>query len=250
MKVASPLRRGARRRLLDFDRLLDAAYNAPEDSLGNQPDPLDEAVYIILSFQTDLTRFVSTWARLKAAFPSWEHLDRASELRVGEVIRDGGLHRQKARTIKQLIAAVRTHSGHLSLDSLRSMDTPAAEQLLLRLPGLSWKGARCVLLYSLRREVLPVDSNTFRVLKRAGVLRADAVYRRRPLHDAIQALVPSHRRRALHINLVVHGQRTCLPVRPKCSECPARSACAMCGVKRIVVRHMDAQSLPTVPDCA
>jgi endonuclease III len=32
-------------------------------------------------------------------------------------------------------------------------------------------------------------------------------------------------RRALHVNVVVHGQRTCLPVRPLCAGCPVRRGC-------------------------
>jgi endonuclease III len=245
MSVASPLRRGARQRLADLDRLLEASYRTPETDLGNKSDPLDEAVYVVLSFQTDLARFASTWARLKAAYPSWELMEQASAARIARILREGGLQRQKARTLKQLFAAVRKVAGSLSLDVLRQMDTESAERTLLWLPGLSWKGARCVLLYSLGQEVLPVDSNTFRILKRVGVLRHDAVYRRRLMHDSLQNLVPPDRRRALHVNLVVHGQRTCLPVAPKCDNCVARSACAMSGVPRRIRQLTDGQRLTT-----
>ena len=110
------------------------------------------------------------------------------------------------------------------------MPDAEAEDLLVRLPGFSWKTARCVLLYSLDRDVFPIDSNAFRVLKRAGILPASAVYRRRSLHDALQVAVPSANRRALHVNLVVHGQRTCLPRAPHCAECVARALCPQRGV--------------------
>lgn len=63
---------GGRERLLALDRHLDAAYGAPEAALGNQQNALDEAVYIILSFQTDLPRFRDTWRSLRSAFPRWE----------------------------------------------------------------------------------------------------------------------------------------------------------------------------------
>lgn len=232
MTVTVAIARGARSRLERLDKLLEAAYQTPETSLGNKCDPLDEAVYIILSFQTDLARFTATWARLRKAYPTWARLDRASESSIARVLREGGLQRQKARTLKQLFAAVKSAAGTLSLDALRGMDTKAAEALLLRLPGLSWKGARCVLMYSLGRDAFPVDSNVFRVLKRMGVLPRSAVYRRRSLHDKLQELVPPGRRRALHVNLVVHGQRTCLPLAPKCGACAVRPICAMSGVTR------------------
>lgn len=232
MKASRLLQRRARERLAILDGLLEAAYCSPEHMLGNQRDPLDEAIYIILSFQTDLARFGSTWSRLKSSYPTWDLLEHVPVSILAHVLHEGGLQRQKARTIKQLLRAVRVVTGALSLDLLRGMETAAAEQVLLRLPGFSWKSARCVLLYSLDRDVFPVDSNTFRILKRAGILHSKAVYRRKPLHDALQNAVPDRRRRALHVNLVVHGQRTCLPRVPRCDECAVRSACSMSGVAR------------------
>jgi endonuclease III len=230
MNTYSPLRRGARKRLALLDAVLDTEYRAPEETLGNKRDPLDEAIYIILSFQTDLARFGSTWSRLKVAFPTWELLENAPPSRISRVLHEGGLQHQKTRTIKQLLHAVRATAGSLSLDFLQNMNTAAAEEILLSLPGFSWKSARCVLLYSLGRDVFPVDSNTFRILKRAGVVRADAIYRRRALHDALQNAVSDERRRALHVNLVVHGQRTCLPLLPRCCECAARPVCPRSGI--------------------
>ena len=221
---------GGRERLLLLDYLLDAEYGAPEAVLGNQPNPLDEAVYIILSFQTDLRRFRATWASLRAAFPRWDEADRAPVKDVADVLCAGGLHRQKATAIKRLLRAVYDEFGRLSLAALREMDDAAAERVLTRLPGLSWKGARCVLLYSLQRDVLPVDGNTFRILRRAGVIPGSSVYRRRSLHDALQTAVPAHRRRNFHVNLVVHGQRACLPGTPRCESCPALSACQRRGL--------------------
>lgn len=238
MRAASPLRPGAVERLADIDAVLDAAYGTPEAELGNKPDPLDEAIYIILSFQTDLARFSSTWSRLRTAYPSWDALEHAAARDVARILRDGGLHRQKTRTIRRLLAEVRRVAGEHSLDLLRALNDEDAERLLTRLPGLSWKAARCVLLYSLDREVLPIDSNTFRILKRTGVLSRRAVYRRRSLHDAIQAAVPAPRRRALHVNLVVHGQRTCLPRAPECACCPLNADCPKVGLRVTAGRHV------------
>jgi endonuclease III len=238
MRAASPLRPGAVDRLADIDAVLDAAYGTPEAELGNKPDPLDEAIYIILSFQTNLVRFSSTWSRLRTAYASWDALEHAAARDVARILRDGGLHRQKTRTIRRLLAEVRRVAGEYSLDLLRALNDEEAERLLTRLPGLSWKAARCVLLYSLDREVLPIDSNTFRILKRTGVLSRRSVYRRRSLHDAIQAAVPAIRRRTLHVNLVVHGQRTCLPRAPKCACCPLNADCPKVGLRVTAGRHV------------
>ncbi|MDZ7753242.1 MAG: hypothetical protein U5S82_16700 [Gammaproteobacteria bacterium] len=222
---------GGQATLLWLDELLEDAYGAPEALLGNHADPLDEAVYIILSFQTDLARFQETWRELRAAFPSWENVERASRADVARALRAGGLHQQKARTIKALLQAVRHQFGELSLTQLAGMSNESAERILTRLTGLSWKGARCVLMYSLDRPVFPVDGNTFRILQRAGVIPQTAVYRHRSLHDRLQHAVPEGRRRPFHVNLVVHGQRSCLPIAPQCDSCPAAAVCKKRGVR-------------------
>lgn len=220
------LNRLAAARLATLDRLLADEYRAPEAILANKANPLDEVIYIILSFQTDLRRFKATWRALRSRFPRWEDADVAPMRDIAKVLEPGGLHLQKARTIKRLLRAVRKETGALTLDSLRKLPDVEAEAVLLRLPGLSWKGARCVLLYSLSRDTFPVDSNTFRILRRAGVIAQSAVYRRRSLHDTLQAAVPPVRRKAFHMNLVLHGQRVCLPQRPLCNECCLRADCA------------------------
>ena len=238
MRHSPPLLRGAVDRLVQMDAVLEAAYGTPEADLGNKDDPLDEAIYIILSFQTDLARFSSTWSRLRTTYPTWGALDRAPAHKIARVLREGGLQRQKARTIRRLLAEVKLVAGALSLDLVRAMSDVDAERLLTRLPGLSWKAARCVLLYSLRRDVSPVDGNTFRILKRTGVLSRGSVYRRRTLHDAVQAAVPAHRRRALHVNLVVHGQRTCFPRAPQCPRCPLLATCPRVGLPIGAGKHV------------
>lgn len=232
MKSSLSLQRRTADKLVELAELLDCAYGAPEGDLDNKPDPLDEAIYITLTLQTDLRRAVMIWARLRAAFPTWDKVATARTARVASILREGGLHRQKARTIKRLLTIVKSLTGEFSLTSLHGMTDAEAERFLLRLPGFSWKTARCVLLYSLDRDVLPIDSNAFRILKRTGILAPSAVYRRRSLHDTLQEAVPAASRRALHVNLVVHGQRTCLPHAPRCRDCVVRTACAMRGIPR------------------
>jgi endonuclease-3 len=219
------LGRSARTSIQALDCRLRGLYRNAESSLGNKDDPLDEAIFIILTFQTDIPRAQKLFGKLRQRYSTWEALERDSEGAIAHVLHEGGLHNQRARVMKQLLAAVRERFGGLSLEGLRVMSTEDAERVLTKLPGLSWKGARCVLLYGLRKRVFPVDVNTFRILKRLGVLPARAVYRRKPLHDALQSAVPSNRRRELHVKLVVHGQRVCLPLRPQCDICALRSSC-------------------------
>lgn len=231
------IRSDHRARLSVVDAILDDAYGAPLHLLQNKRDPLDEAVYIILSLQTDIPRLKLIWGSLRAAFPSWKDAREAKTDALATALHAGGLHNQKARTIKKLLTFVSERFGDLSLDPLRDLPTEAAERELTRLPGLSWKAARCVLLYSLDREVFPVDTNTFRIMKRLGILSRHEAYRRKSVHDALQDAVPAHRRKTLHVNLVVHGRRICTPHRPRCSTCIAHKICPRAGVAPKKVRR-------------
>jgi endonuclease III len=228
---AAPLK-GSRVELHKLEGTLQKAYGAPQSSLGNKRNPLNEAIYIILSYQTNLSRSKLIWGRLRSSFPRWNELETARTSHLMRVLLEGGLQRQKAREIKALLRAVRKLFGKLSLNSLRKEPDEQVERVLTQLPGLSWKGARCVMLYALGRKVFPVDINTVRILKRAGIIRADAVYRRKSFHDALQAAVPESVRNRFHVNLVVHGQRTCLPKNPRCESCAIRTTCPRIGLPK------------------
>lgn len=225
MLKRAPLSQGARAKLDVVDQALEGAYQDVEPALGNMHDPLDEAIYIILSLQTNLSRLRKTWTALRARFPTLEELENATPRSIARALRSGGLQHQKARAIRRLLRQVRALTGGLTLDHLRLASDEDAERFLLRLPGLSWKSARCVMLYGLDKCTFPVDVNTFRIAKRLGAIPRNAVYRRKSLHDALQDAIPAGRRRPLHVNLVIHGQRICLPAKPRCAECAIRQVC-------------------------
>ena len=77
--------------------------------------------------------------------------------------------------------------------------------------------ARCVLMYSLGRDVLPVDAHLWRVSQRVGLLPRGISWAR--AHDAIHEVVEPELRFALHVGLVVHGREVCTYREPRCGEC-------------------------------
>src|SRR5581483_2890656 len=93
MSRMSPLVRGASKRLAQIDQVLEQAYMTPRADLGNQDDPLDEAIYIILSFQTDLPRVSATWSKLRNRYKTWNEVAEAAATDLEHVLRDAGLHR-------------------------------------------------------------------------------------------------------------------------------------------------------------
>ena len=151
-------------RLRWLDRHLDRPYGAPAADLDNKPDRLDEAVSIIVNFQTDIARFRYVSTELRPVFPKWEDLDKAPVRNVAWVLR--------AR-----IARARGHN-----------DQAAS-------PG--------------RGDLAPIWCLPGPWFTRFATARS----RRGAQEPAL-------------VNLVVQGQRTCLPLRSRSDECPTRSICA------------------------
>lgn len=202
------------------DRLLAARYGTPR--LGNKRHPISELVYIILSARTRGFEHEAFYRRLRSSFPTWEAVRDARESAIERVIHDAGLSRIKARQIKALLWRFTADFGNLTGRALREMDDTALEAYLTSLPGVGVKTARCVMLYSLRRVVFPVDVHCMRLFQNLGLIGRQMRYEL--AQDPLQAIVPADIRYSLHVNAVAHGRAICTS-HPRCSECPIRSLC-------------------------
>jgi endonuclease III len=189
--------------------------------LGNKPDPLDELIFIIL---TTMTQYgpMTVFDALKRRFPSWDGLvRRGAEANLREVIAVCGLVNQKAPQIILIAEKLKVDFGSVTLAPLHAMPDADAEAYLLSLPRVGKKVARCVMMYSLQRDVLPVDAHVLRVGKRVGLLPDGISWAK--AHDVIHDVVPPEARFDLHVGLVQHGREVCTFRNPKCGDCVLRA---------------------------
>lgn len=200
---------------------------------GNKANPLSELLFILCSLQTNEELYQATYASLRAKFSTFRQLADAREEEIALVLARGGLSRQKARTIRAVVSRLEEDFGAPTLSPLRAMSDAECEQYLESLPGVGRKTARCVMMYSLRRKVFPVDSNCWRITRRLGWVRPtrpDKSLSPRDM-DRVQAGIPLNLRFGLHINLVSHGRACCLPEIPLCEACCIRQFCKMGRIK-------------------
>lgn len=204
---------------------LSACYS--DHSHGNKLNPLRELIFIVCSLQTNEALYRSTYTSLKAAFPSFQQLASASEESIAAAIAHGGLSRQKARTIKAILAKLEVDFGNPTLSPLNHMSDKDCEEYLESLPGIGRKTARCVMMYSLRRDVFPVDSNCWRICRRIGWVRPTRPDKSCSPHDMdrVQAGIPPTLRFNLHVNFVSLGRSICVPSGPLCEACCISAAC-------------------------
>jgi endonuclease III len=198
---------------------LAAEYGTPTREplpLGNQADPLDELVYILLTVMTEFG-VDDVWRELKRRYPEWDSLLRARHSTIARLLQPIGLSEQRATRLQTILRRIRADRGVCTLDFLAQMPDAEAEAYLTSLPGVGTKVARCILMYSLGRDVLPVDAHVLRVAKRLRLLDDGISWSR--AHDAIHEVVAPAYRYALHVNLVRHGRAICRARDPRCTEC-------------------------------
>ena len=161
--------------------------------------------------------------RLQAAFPSWGKVADAPLGRIAAAIRPAGLHQQKARHIRAILRQIRAERSRLDLEFLRRWPTERIKAYLLSLPGVGPKTAACVLLFSLRRPVLPVDTHVHRVSRRLGLIGPRTTAEQ--AHDVLAAIVPPKKVYAFHVLLIEHGRNICHARRPECGQCVLSDIC-------------------------
>jgi len=186
-------------------------------------DPIDVLIGTILSQNTSDANSGRAFASLKASFASWEDVASAPAEHIARVIQTGGLHQIKAARIKQVLEQIEKEQGRISLDSLKSMNMAKAEDYLMRLPGVGHKTASCVLLFSLGKSSLPVDTHVFRVAKRLGLIDSKTSIEK--AHNLLQEQVPPSKVYQSHIHMIEHGRQICHARQPRCDRCILRVIC-------------------------
>jgi endonuclease III len=211
------MRRKARR----ISAILHSIYRSPNHH--NKADPLDELVFILLSQMTTYRSFERVFDRLKQVAPNWEDVRAMPLARLRRVIKDAGLSNQKAPRIKAILKKLHMDFGAVTLEPLQRMSVGNAESYLKTLPGVRAKTAKCVLMYSLHRRVLPVDTHVLRVSRRIGFTDQNLISEK--AHHQLELAVAPVDRYRFHVNAIAFGRQICLAKNPRCPTCPLSGMC-------------------------
>ena len=200
-------------------RLEDLFHSA---DLGNRSDPIEELVWISLTRQTHRQNSMRSWQRI-VDLGGPEALLEISEEELAALLKDAGFSRQKARWIKTSLAMVVECFGLLDLDETASWTDDEVQAFLTGLPGIAVKSAKCVMMYSMDRQVLPVDTHLRRLAERLGWVTEGLTERR--IHSDLEAIIEPDLRYSLHVNTIWHGREVCRALRPRCEGCVLRGGC-------------------------
>lgn len=222
-----------RRHLIsEASRRLTARYG--DFAHNNKSNPLSELLFILCSIKTSQRGYEQAFRSLTKNFPTFAELALASSAEIAAALVPSGLELQKAGYITGIMAQLTSDFGRPTLAPLRRMTDEECERYLLSLPGVGKKAARCVMMYSLGRQVFPVDTHCWRIARRLGIVRRTRLDGSCSPNDMdrLQRIIPKQLRFALHVNMVSLGRDTCRAQNPRCDQCPLDSLCRHVGVSR------------------
>jgi endonuclease III len=188
-------------------------------------EPLDALIQTTLSQHTSDINSERAFDSLRRRFPGgWDEVRMAPVELIADTIRCGGLADAKAARIKTILQTLFEKYGETSLEALKTTPTDDALELLTSFHGVGPKTAACVLMFSLGRPVLPVDTHVFRVSHRLGLI--DEKIGEAKAHAALQVQLQDSEVYAFHVHLIRHGRRVCQARGPRCETCPLSGRCA------------------------
>jgi len=176
-------------------------------------DPFFVLIFTILSARNRDSQTYKAAASLFKSFPTMKSLAAAKVSDIENAIKFIGLFRQKARRVKETSQQLlETYGGKV----------PETMDELLKLPGVGRKTASCVLIYAYNKPAIAVDTHVHRISNRIGLV---ATKTPEQTERALMQLLPKEKWLDVNEALVKHGQQVCLPIKPRCPECPIKSYC-------------------------
>ena len=201
--------------------LLVKYYGVPPRS-KKAPDPVDMLIATILSQNTNDRNSYKAFQNLKGKYPSWEQVAELPASKIENIIKVAGLGKQKSKAIKSFLTSVIKQNGEVTLNYIKKREDDEILNMLTGYPGVGIKTASCVLLFSLRRNICPVDTHVHRTTNRIGIVKTSAPDK---TFDALNKNMPDGIAHSFHTNLIRLGREICKPTNPGCSICPLLKAC-------------------------
>ena len=205
----------------EIDDLLNFEYGSPDHN--NKDDPLDELFFILLSRRTRRSGYETVYDELRAEYPTWEDVAKASDRDIFRIINSAGLGNLRLKQIKYNLDTIKKRFKKYSLDRLYRWGAPKVFEYLTSLKGIGPKSAYCVMMYSFKKAVFPADTHVRRICKRLGLIDANLDHKKAQIR--LSDMFPKKLRYSLHVNMISHGRKICRKSNPDCKSCIISGFC-------------------------
>jgi len=106
---------------------------------------------------------------------------------------------------------------------------PRTKEELMSIKGIGPKTANIVLCFAFNEVVIPVDVHCHRIPNRLGWLKTNHPEQ---TEEELMRLLPKGYWQDFNGIFVLFGRTICVPISPKCSECPVSGCCKRVGVEK------------------
>jgi len=176
-------------------------------------DPFKILISTILSARTRDSNTRNATERLFAKYNTPQLIAEAPIDELEELVKVSGFYKVKAARIKEV--------SKILFDDYESK-VPADFEELINLPGVGAKTANCVLVYAFKVPAIPVDTHVHRICNRLSWTQAKNPEQ---TEKTLKKIVPKKLWIKINPVFVRFGQQICLPIRPKCNNCPISDIC-------------------------
>lgn len=176
-------------------------------------NPFELVVATVLSAQTTDERVNMVTPELFRRWPTPSDLAKAAPLELESVIFPTGFYRNKAKSLIGLAQALEDRFGG---------EVPTDLDDLVTLPGVGRKTGNVVRSVAFDLPGLPVDTHVGRITRLLGLSTSDDPVK---VEHELGALLPPKEWGAFSLRTILHGRKTCVARRPRCSECILNDIC-------------------------
>jgi endonuclease III len=207
--------------IVKVNKLLLSRFGEPKRNEA-ETDSVDALIATILSQNTTDKNSYKAYMNLKNNFKNWNEVASANQKTIEGNIRVGGLAKQKAKSIRTILNQLKKERGKINLDYLNRMTNDEVINELIKFNGVGVKTASCVLLFSLNRNVCPVDTHVHRTANRIGLVKTKSPDK---TFEIINENLPEGVAHSFHTNLIMLGRDICKSGKPLCTICPLIKIC-------------------------
>ena len=181
-------------------------------------DPFRVLIACILSLRTQDTTTGPASERLFAVAATPEAMLGLAPRRIARLIYPVGFYRTKARVILGICRDLLERFGGRVPDTIDA---------LLTLNGVGRKTANLVVTMGYGKPGICVDTHVHRISNRLGYVKTKSP---EETEMALRGKLPRRYWIGYNDLLVSFGQNVCVPISPRCSECPVMGLCPRVGV--------------------
>lgn len=183
-------------------------------------DPYRVFMGTILSLRTKDQVTANACEKLFKEADTPEKMLKLSEKHIQKLIYPVGFYKVKAKNIRDISERL-----------IREYHSKVPDEIeeLLKFHGVGRKTANLVLTEGYKKPAVCIDVHNHRILNRLGYLKTKTPHE---TEFVIREKLPQKYWIELNYLLVAHGQHICVPISPKCSQCPVNKYCERIGVTK------------------